>query len=93
MFPKMYDVDGHLNYVRYNVNAVVGLMGCRTNGLSDQWVVEPMGCRTIGLSDHREVSKATQPRKYIHHFNFIVNKNGTSNSNSITHKERTRYMI
>ena len=35
MFPKMYDEDGHLNYVRYNVNAVVGLMGCRTNGLSD----------------------------------------------------------
>ena len=21
-------------------------MGCRTNGLSNQWVVEPMGCRT-----------------------------------------------
>ena len=48
MFPKMYDEDGHLNYVRYNVNAVVGLMGCRTNGLSNQWVVEPLGCRTTG---------------------------------------------
>ena len=23
-------------------------MGCRTNGLSDQWAVEPMGCRTTG---------------------------------------------
>ena len=31
-------------------------MGCRTNGLSDQWVVGPMGCRTNGLSDHREVT-------------------------------------
>ena len=49
MFPKMYDEDGHLNYVRYNVNAVVGLMGCRTNGLSNQWVVEPLGCRTTGI--------------------------------------------
>ena len=26
-------------------------IGCRTNGLSDQWAVEPMGCRTNGLSD------------------------------------------
>ena len=43
MFPKMYDEDGHLNYVRYNVNAVVGLMGCRTNGLSNHWAVGPRG--------------------------------------------------
>ena len=34
----------------------VGPMGCRTNGLSDQWAVGPMGCRTNGLSDHREVT-------------------------------------
>ena len=46
MFPKMYDEDGHLNHVRYNVNVAVGQMGCGTNGLSDQWAVEPMGCRT-----------------------------------------------
>ena len=45
MFPKMYDEDGHLNYVRYNVNAAVGL------GLSNQWAVGLMGCRTNGLSD------------------------------------------
>ena len=51
MFPKMYDEVGHLNYIRYNVNAAVGLMGCRTNGLSDQWAVEPLGCRTNGLSN------------------------------------------
>ena len=31
-------------------------MGCRTNGLSDQWAVGPMGVRTNGLSDHREVT-------------------------------------
>ena len=29
----------------------VGPMGCRTNGLSDQWAVGPMGCRTNGLSN------------------------------------------
>ena len=28
----------------------VGPMGCRTNGVSDQWVVGPMGCRTNGVS-------------------------------------------
>ena len=26
-------------------------IGCGTNGLSDQWAVEPMGCRTNGLSN------------------------------------------
>ena len=26
-------------------------MGCRTNGLSDKWAVEPMGCRTNELSN------------------------------------------
>ena len=32
----------------------VGLMGCRTNGLSDQWAVGPMGCRTNGQSPPQE---------------------------------------
>ena len=31
---------------------VVGLLGCRTIGLSDYWVVGLLGCRTIGLSDY-----------------------------------------
>ena len=35
---------------------VIMSMGCRTNGLSNQWAVEPMDCRTNGLSDHREVT-------------------------------------
>ena len=30
---------------------VVEPMGCRTNGLSNQWAVGPMGCRTNGLSN------------------------------------------
>ena len=37
---------------------VIMSIGCRTNGLSNQWVVGPMGCRTNGLSDHREVTTA-----------------------------------
>ena len=46
----MYDVDGHLNYVRYNVNAVVGLMGWRTNGLSNHWAVGPPGSYLLILA-------------------------------------------
>ena len=38
-------------------------MGCRTNGLSNQWVVGPMGCRTNGLSDHREVTEHNNKRQ------------------------------
>ena len=53
MFTKMYNEHGHSNYV---CQWAVGLMGCRTNGLSNQWVVGPMGCRTNGLSNHREVT-------------------------------------
>ena len=34
---------------------VIMSMDCRTNGLSNQWVVGPMDCRTNGLSDQREV--------------------------------------
>ena len=48
IFTKTYNECGNSNYVRYNVNGLVGLMGCRTNGLSDQWAVELMGCRTTG---------------------------------------------
>ena len=49
----MCDKQGNSYFVHYNMKEVsdrwaVGLIGCRTNGLSNQWAVEPMGCRTTG---------------------------------------------
>ena len=38
-------------------------IGCGTNGLSDQWAVEPMGCRTNGLSDQWAVGLVGRNRK------------------------------
>ena len=32
----------------------LAFIGCRTNGLSDYWVVGLMSCRTNGPSDYRE---------------------------------------
>ena len=41
-------------------------IGCRTNGLSDQWAVEPMGCRTNGLSNQWAVGIfGRNPNDYI----------------------------
>ena len=44
----MCDKQGNSYYVHYNIKEVsdqwaVGLMGCRTNGLSNQWAVGPQG--------------------------------------------------
>ena len=44
-------------------------IGCRTNGLSDQWAVEPMGCRTNGLSNQWAVGPQGS-----YHFEFNFDK-------------------
>ena len=44
----MCNKQGNSYYVHYNIKEV-----------SDQWAVGLMGCRTNGLSDHREVTIMT----------------------------------
>ena len=46
--PLPLDIWGHNKVCKIGCQSKIG---CPTNGLSDQWAVEPMGCRTNGLSN------------------------------------------
>ena len=53
----MCNKQGNSYYVHYNIKEV-----------SDQWAVGLMGCRTNGLSDHREVTAISDndnSKKYL----------------------------
>ena len=42
---------GSLTFVTAAIHPAAIQYVCRTNGLSDQWIVGPVDCRTSGLAD------------------------------------------
>ena len=49
------------------IMSVMMSIGCRTNGLSNQWVVGPMGCWSNGLSNQWAVGPQGSYHLLINH--------------------------
>ena len=53
---------------------IVGVMGCRNNGLSEKWAVGVMGCRRNGLSNNDLTPRFQHVSYYYNSTNIINNR-------------------